>query len=284
MLVTETLFGTVDKVQIAIDRIRQFEPPEGYYVAFSGGKDSQTVYHLCKEAGVKFDAHYNLTTVDPPELVYFIRDNYPDVIWDKPKLSMWSLIVKKLGPPSRIMRYCCKELKEKGGEGRICVTGVRWAESRARLKNRNVMEIVTSNVKEKMLFNDNEKDRRLFENCLLKGKRIVNPIVDWEDEDVWAYLNSRIIAHCSLYDEGFERIGCIGCPLAGTEQMVKEFERWPKYKENYIRAFEKAVKARIEKGKKCSWKNGKEMMDWWIYAIGSPDENQSKLFDEEDDL
>ena len=81
-LVEETLFGTQDKVQIAIQRLKAFEPPEGYYVAFSGGKDSQTIYHLCKEAGVKFDAHYSHTTVDPPEVIYFMRQHYPDVIVD----------------------------------------------------------------------------------------------------------------------------------------------------------------------------------------------------------
>ena len=92
MLLDKTLFGTVDRVAVAIDRLRYFEPPEGYYLAFSGGKDSQTIYHLAKEAGVKFDAHFNLTTIDPPELVHFIKDNYPDVIIDRPKKTMWELI------------------------------------------------------------------------------------------------------------------------------------------------------------------------------------------------
>ena len=67
----------LDKVEIAIKWLKAFEPQEGYYVAFSGGKDSQCVYHLCKMAGVKFDAHYNVTSVDPPELVRFIKKNYP---------------------------------------------------------------------------------------------------------------------------------------------------------------------------------------------------------------
>ena len=61
------------KVELAIERLKAFEPPDGYYVAFSGGKDSQCIYHLCQIAGVKFDAHYAITSVDPPELVRFIR-------------------------------------------------------------------------------------------------------------------------------------------------------------------------------------------------------------------
>ena len=131
----ETLFGVYDKVETAIQRLRAFEPPEGYYLAFSGGKDSQCIYHLCKEAGVKFDAHYSLTTVDPPEAVYFIREHYPDVIVDRPGITMWQLIVKKGMPPTRKVRYCCDELKEGGGRGRIAVTGVRWEESTKRKNN-----------------------------------------------------------------------------------------------------------------------------------------------------
>ena len=73
MLVEQTLYGTVDKVAEAIHILREYEPDEGYYVAFSGGKDSLCVYWLTKIAGVKADYHYSFTTVDPPELIKFIR-------------------------------------------------------------------------------------------------------------------------------------------------------------------------------------------------------------------
>jgi phosphoadenosine phosphosulfate reductase len=265
MLVEKHLDGFVrDKVAIAIDRLRAFEPPEGYYLAFSGGKDSQCIYHLAVEAGVKFDAHYNLTTVDPPELVRFIKDNYPDVIIDYPKESMWKLIVKLMGPPNRMMRFCCKELKEHGGENRICITGVRWAESPKRKNNRGKLEIVGRKKEDIILFDDNDEGRMMFETCMQKGKRVVNPIVEWSEEDVWEYLNSRNIEHCCLYDEGFKRLGCIACPLAGADHMERDFLRWPKYKQSYLRAFGKAIVLRKTKGKKCVWKTAEEMMDWWI--------------------
>jgi phosphoadenosine phosphosulfate reductase len=260
-----------DKVNRAIDRLRTFEPPEGYYLAFSGGKDSQCIYHLAKEAGVKFDAHYSLTTVDPPELIYFIRDNYPDVIVEKPELSMWRLIEKKRLPPTRMVRYCCSSQKEGDGVGRIVVTGVRWAESTNR-KNRNVIEIIAKTKKEKITLNsDNHEDRKMFENCEMKGKRVLNPIVDWEDADVWGYIKSRGLEYCKLYEEGFERLGCVGCPMARQAGREREFERWPKYKLNYIKAFQRMVDKRIEDGLETKWTTGQEVFDWWMEYTKIPD-------------
>ncbi len=268
MLVENTLFGVRDKVKIAIDRLRAFEPPEGYYLAFSGGKDSQCIYHLAKEAGVKFDAHYNITGIDPPELVYFIREYYPDVKHDMYKESMWRLIEKK-GLPTRLYRFCCAELKEHGGEGRICVTGVRWAESARRKANRAAFEVLASKKEDKQLFNDNDEDRRLFENCMQKGKRIVNPIIDWEDADVWEYIHSRGLKYCKLYDEGFTRLGCIGCPMVGLGR-VKGFERWPKFEDAYKRAIARFIPGYIERckarGKEPLYTTVDEWWNWWIYG------------------
>lgn len=255
-----------DKVQVAIDRLREFEPSEGYYLAFSGGKDSLCIYHLAKEAGVKFDAHYNLTGIDPPELVYFIRENYPDVIIDRPGKTMWQLIVEKGTPPTRIMRYCCAHLKEKGGEGRICVTGVRWAESVRRRKTRRVIEQYG---KSQILFNDNNEVRRLMENCQKKSKFILNPIIDWEDADVWEYIRSRHLKYCSLYDDGFKRLGCIGCPMSTTKQRLREFERWPKYKNIYLRTFDRMLQRRIERERPMLWASAEEVMQWWIHGKGT---------------
>lgn len=198
MLIENTLFGVRDKVQTAIDRIKEFCPPEGYYVAFSGGKDSTVVLDLVKRAGVKYDAHYNRTTVDPPELVRFIREQYPDVEERKPEMNMWQLIPKKRMPPTRTVRYCCQYLKEGGGAGRTVITGVRWAESTKRSK------------------------RRMVEVCNKNASKIhLHPIIDWSEYDVWTYIRSNNLPYCSLYDKGYKRLGCIGCPLGGVQTHDK---------------------------------------------------------------
>ena len=265
-LVEDTLFGHIDKVQTAMERLQAFEPPEGYYLAFSGGKDSQCIYHLAEMAGVAFEAHYSVTTVDPPELVRFIKKEYPDVIWDKhygkdgKPMSMFRLISEHTIPPTRQNRYCCAELKETGGEGRVVVTGVRWAESvrrknlhgvvNIRTKSKKFIDNALENVDGSKLNNrgglifldDNEDTRRLVESCYQKKRTTVNPIIDWTEEDVWEFLNEVAKGpHCSLYDEGYTRIGCVGCPLQGREGMIRDFERYPAIKNMYIKAFEKMI-------------------------------------------
>lgn len=147
-----------EKVKMSIERLKAFEPKDGsgYYLAFSGGKDSVVIKALADMAGVKYDAHYRVTSVDPPELVQFIKQKYPDVARDVPRyadgkpITMWNLIPKKLMPPTRLVRYCCASLKETGSDGRMGITGVRWAESVNRLHNQGPVTIRSKKVAQEL--------------------------------------------------------------------------------------------------------------------------------------
>lgn len=277
-----------DKVETAIDTMRFFEPKDGsgFYLAFSGGKDSVVLKALADMAGVKYDAHYRVTSVDPPELVRFVK-TFPDVQMDHPMdkdgkpITMWNLIPKKGLPPTRLARYCCQYLKETGGDGRMTLTGVRWAESRNRQTNQGRVTIYGKKTEETDFFartprggvvlkeeariflnNDNDESREVVDFCIKQRKTVVNPIIDWTDDDVWEFIEEYKVRYCSLYDEGFKRLGCIGCPLAGAKAQAKEFERWGKYKDLYIKAFDKM----IEQNPECmkSWKTGQDVFDWWL--------------------
>ena len=251
-----------DKVAIAIDRLKAFEPEEGYYLAFSGGKDSVVIKALADMAGVKYDAHYSLTTVDPPELVRFIK-TFKDVTIDKPKETMWRLIERMGIPPTRLARYCCIELKESSGIGRVTITGVRWAESNNRKNNRHVVDIGTQ--KNGIVLNDdNDEARRTVEQCYRTRKTLVNPIVDWSNEDVWQFIGKYKIPYCELYDKGKDRLGCIGCPM--NTKRNEDFDEYPTYKKAYIHAFDRMIVKRNEKGLKTKWKSGQECFDWWLQA------------------
>lgn len=243
------------------------------YVAFSGGKDSVAVYGICKLAAGRLgmdvldmcDFYYHITNVDPPELVMSIKREFPFVVRDLPKKTMWQLIIQKKIAPTRIVRYCCSELKERGGKGRFCVTGVRWAESTRRRATRGIFEDVGHTKAEgRILFEDNDEDRRELEHCIPKQKYICNPIVDWSEENVWRFIKEQKLPYCSLYDEGFHRLGCIGCPMASKKEKLRSFERWPKYRDQYIRTFDKMIAARKEAGLPTEWKTVEEVMQWWI--------------------
>lgn len=145
MLIEQTLYGERNKVEMAIARLKLHEPKEGYYVAFSGGKDSCVILDLCKRAGVKYDAHYNLTTVDPPELVRFIKKYHPE-IWEtrnKPEKTMWQLIVERRIPPTRLVRYCCQVLKE-GGVQEERLSQAYDGKNQANVRNGKCQKLVTN--------------------------------------------------------------------------------------------------------------------------------------------
>jgi phosphoadenosine phosphosulfate reductase len=253
MLIENTLFGIEDKVKIAIERIKTFEPmalnisPAGYYVCISGGKDSSVIQELCLMAGVKCEFVHNHTSADHPETVYFIRREMERInaaggtfrieiprYNDGKQKTMWNLI-EKHGFPSRLIRYCCEQLKEFGGLGRYCVTGVRWEESSRRKKTRCLHESIESNVaKEIMLNNDNDMKRRLSESCIPKRKFILNPIIDWTEYDVWDFIKGNNIPYNPLYNKGYKRVGCIGCTL--SRKRKGELEENVKYKNAYFNA------------------------------------------------
>jgi len=248
------------KVDVAIQRLKSFDPADGYYLAFSGGKDSVVIKALADMAGVKYEAHYSLTTVDPPELVRFIK-TFPDVTIDRPLKTMWQLIVEN-GPPTRLNRFCCKYLKESHGIGWPTITGVRWAESINRKANRHLVDIGSKG--DTVLNDDNDESRRIVENCYRTKKTLVNPIIDWSDDDVWEFIHQNKIRYCCLYDEGFTRLGCIGCPM--NTRVAEQFERWPTYKTAYTRALDRFIARRKAKGNdgNIKWKTGQECFVWCI--------------------
>ena len=304
-----------EKEQRAIQYLRSFQPHdirtgeiEPYYLCYSGGKDSDTILTLTKLAGVEFEAVHNLTTVDAPETVRYIKSQ-PDVTIDYPKRSMWELIVKKRVPPTRLMRYCCEELKERGGRFRKKITGVRWAESNRRKANSGLVQVLgkektmrklaeevgidyEETIKGGMVLNDDNDETRAFvDHCYRTSSVMVNPIVDWTDDDVWEFLHHYGIRSNPLYEviekdgtyypTGCKRIGCIGCPMQGSKGMISELTRYPKYRDNYLRAFDKMLKKRIEDGLSAhNWKNAREVMMWWV----GDDARQLSLFGEPDYL
>lgn len=275
----------MDKEQTAMERLRLASQmslklyKQPLLLTDSGGKDSAVICRLAENAGIPFEIVHSHTTADAPETVYHIRKrakeyeelgiaytiHYPT--YNGKRTSMWDLIPQKLIPPMRIMRYCCSVLKETTGNGRFIATGIRWAESPRRAANRGLLEVITSTRSKKLMLNvDNDEDRMLFETCQLKGKRVCNPVIDWTDLDVWDYLTEQKVETNPLYNEGFCRVGCVGCPVAGKARYA-EFARWPGYRRNYIRTFDRMLEARKNRGKTDDMRwgtTGEDVFHWWM--------------------
>lgn len=287
----------------AIRLIRWYEAfaltldPRGYCVCTSEGKDSRVLGHLMRRAGVKHFYIHNITGIDPPELVYFQRRNFQeyadlgyevhDLMYDK---SIWELMKKKLWPPLRKMRYCCEHLKERRtpeqGDAMIS-TGVRRAESTRRAKNRSELEHGYTHLTP--YDQDGEIDvesvRVCYDNPEWRngGLFTLNPIAEWPDTWLWDYSTEAKLEQCSLYQEGFDRLGCIGCPMAGECDRRKEFDRWPAFEQIWRKVLDDLVKLRKQRGKTQKFSNGDEWFEWWMSdaAMEEPvNEDQMSMYDD----
>lgn len=250
----------INKIEESILKIKKTIPLSlkyqsyGAHLAFSGGKDSQVIHELYKMANAPFKAFFYKTSVDPPELLKFIKENYPKVEWLKPPMTMFQLIEKKGMLPLRQARFCCDWIKERKGLNSVVVTGLTSAES---IKRRN---------------------RKTLEHSCIKGndKILFNPILNWTHTDVFRFLKDRNLEYCELYKiQG--RIGCVGCPMS-PKSMRKDFIQYPNFKKAYINT----VKKLIAKGKYSQFESAEDVINWWSSGLSRDvylaNKYQNKLF------
>lgn len=237
-----------DKIKTAIELIQKNEKfalalnEDGYYLAFSGGKDSQVIYELCKMAGVKFKAHFSYTTVDPPELLRFIKMYYPEVERHRPAKSMFKLIKENKSLPLRQIPYCCRLIKEIHGVNCLVINGVRKEESTRRRKT----------------------EATVNHACVMgQDKFLLSFIADWTRADIWTFIRTYVGHYCHLYDEGFERIGCLFCPNARPKQKQMQRKRFPRF----VYAYKKAIKFCMSIGNYKEFDDEHDVFDWWISGI-----------------
>ena len=258
------MLHSVELLQKAEKIALNYDAENGYYLAFSGGKDSQALFHMTQLAGVKFRGHMNLTSVDPPEVIRFVKKNYSEVELLKPGKSIFQIAVEKQILPTMRVRWCCAEYKETAGAGKVTLIGIRKTESSRRSK-RNEVEInnhkFSGNLDGLDEYRQEQRAKRARRKSKEQGVNITNadkeqtlgcihgkesllisPIIYWTEKDVWEFLNDVVkVPHCSLYDEGWHRIGCIGCPMSSHKQKMIENARYPHIKRNWIKAI-KAIR------------------------------------------
>jgi phosphoadenosine phosphosulfate reductase len=286
MLREKQLDGTIyDKTVIALERIKTMAPIAeriygGYTVMVSGGKDSSIITDLAIRAGVPIKFEVSWTGIEYPATVYFLRSekkrieamgySFDFIIprdRDGKQITMWKLI-EKYGFPSRQMRFCCERLKEEAGQNAYCILGIRWAESARRKTGRFIHEMAGRKM---MTNNDNEAARRMTENCMKKNKYMLNPIIEWSDDEVWEYIKEHNLPYNPLYDSGHKRVGCIGCPMRANR---KELEENPRYAALYKKAAGRFLETRA-KNREGYKKDLNAYYAWWVNFCGGKRENRN---------
>jgi len=229
-----------EKVEEAIEFLRKNEPEDGYVVKFSSGKDSIVLYDIVKKSGVRYKVYYNFTTIDPPEVARFIKKYYPEVEWIIPKRNFFTWL-KRVGPPTKAKRWCCTKLKHIIPKGaKHVVLGIRAEESYKRAR------------RERIVYNSETKTVDYY------------PIFHLTEVDIWEYIKKEGLSYPSLYDEGFDRIGCVVCPfICGSKLLEMHRKRWKAFYD----AFERACKVYFER--KRDWyesvgvKSVEELLSAW---------------------
>lgn len=268
-------------------------------LCYSGGKDSDVMLDIAKRCLKynEFEVVNSHTTVDAPETVYHIREVFrrlnaqgvqTQVLMPRYKgktTSMWRLIEYQGMPPTRVQRYCCRVLKETSIPHRMIAVGVREDESNLR-KGRDVfstraktkaeaeyrsLQHTYAMYKLDQLGKEDAYECVFIQNCKAQKDSISNPIYHFTEKDIWEYIKRFDLFINPLYAKGFKRVGCIGCPLAGARGQQRGFAAFPKYRENYIKAFDRMNKRNIEK-KKANGKplkefdlwTGEQWVRWWV--------------------
>lgn len=273
MLENRTLDGKVEnKVEIAIERLRLLEfdakrnNKKGFVVADSGGKDSSVIKELAILAGVKFEVSHNLTTIDHIETMQFIyreKQRFQDMGIDytitKPESSFFAEIADR-GPPTRLIRWCCKVFKEGHHLDRFVVLGVRNSESRNRQKRR-AFEFGEYQKDLVRVEGNLDATYEMLYRCAKEGKVKVNPIIDWDDSDIWEFIKTYDVPYNNLYSQGYKRVGCVGCPMSTSRK--RELENAPRYKTLYINAFQRYIDKHPPK-EGSYYTSGENMYRWWV--------------------
>ena len=302
---------SVEVLQLAAEMSKAYYK-KPLVIAYSGGKDSDVLLRIAMECLDKddFEVVNSHTSVDAPETVYHIRDVFKEldekginakVHYPRDKegkqITMWKLIVEKQIPPTRFARYCCAELKEASTPHRVTATGVRRDESIGRggrdsftsyggggnrkggrqFSLEHAKEVFKDALKVSEEFNEpietpSVYDCTMIANMKAKGDTVTMPLYEWSEHEIWNYIKTRNVKVNPLYERGYRRVGCVGCPLGGRRNMLREFADYPIYKLNYIRAFDRMLEKRRQSGKDDitgkegwhRWKTGQDVFNWWI--------------------
>ena len=218
-MISESLQKKIEQSIRLLQQVQKAHPDEVIEIAYSGGKDSDVILQLAKEAGIRYEAIYKNTTIDPPGTIRHAQEIGATII--RPKRTFAEVIQEK-GSPTRFSRFCCEEIKEYKIRD-VAVMGIRRSESSKRAE----------------LYREPTQCR--FYGSKKNHVEAVYPILEWTNDDVAAFIADRKIKCAPIYydEDGVfhveRRLGCMCCPLATKKNRIKEFLNNPRMVRFYLR-------------------------------------------------
>lgn len=261
MAIDEKISKSIDLLRKGEKLALKMQPDVGYYVGFSGGKDSQVILELCRMAGVRHKAFYNVTTNDPPDNIRFIRQSYPEVTFTLPPKSFFQLIEKK-GLPTRLHRWCCNLFKERLGAGYCVLTGIRHEESPKRAQYSPV-EYRGRTSKQRKQLNLAKMETNHFECVAGKDKIMIYPILDWNEDEVWSFINKQNLPINPCYQHK-GRVGCVYCPFAPHRSILSYIQTHPKQHAAFLHALDRYL---TKSNLGTQFENAEDCFDWWLSNV-----------------
>ena len=253
-MISEELQRKIDGSIKLLRAVQKSRPNEIIEVAYSGGKDSDVILQLAKEAGINYDAIYKNTTIDPPGTIKHAQEMGATIL--NPKKAFRQLIEEK-GFPNRFRRFCCSELKEYKVRD-VCVIGVRREESRKRDER-------YKEPTECRICRDSERISAIY------------PILEWTTKDVADFLQDRGIKCAPVYydENGMfhteRRLGCMCCPLTSKKKRIDEFKMYKGMVRFYIKAGQKYMDTHQNSKIHNKFENAIEMFYYNVFCDSDDD-------------
>ena len=253
--------STEEKINYAVKLLQHYERvalqlnPDGYFLCFSGGKDSQLLYLLAKLSNVQFRAYFSNTTNENPKNIKFIREKYSDVRFLNPKKNFYQLVSEK-GLPTITRRYCCSVLKENAGAGYVVLTGERREESKKREKYATISHQSRNENRNRDIADFEEIKHECVKG---KDKIRVRPLLEFTEKEVFDILKKFAVPINPCY-KNHNRIGCIFCPFAKKQEIEEYCLQFPRAKKTLLKSLEQY----LAKSDNNLLDNAEEYFEWWL--------------------
>ncbi len=188
-IVFASSFGAEDMVLLdMIDRL----PTPITTVSLDTGRMFQEVYELIEEARLRYNVPIQLLFPESYAVEKMHERFGPNLMYASKDSRLLCCRIRKDDPLS-------KELKKR----QAWITGMRRNQSKLR------QSIVP-----------------IEEDSLHGGITKINPLYQWDKQDIWDYIKKKNVPYNKLHDQGFPSIGCLPCTRAVKLGEDERSGRW----------------------------------------------------------